>query len=91
MGCRHNHYLKRIEMINQEFIEDFAVIMEVEPNEIQGNLALTNDNWNSLAIISTIVLIDEYLGITIDGDKLKACSSVGELWSLIQKVKESPE
>jgi acyl carrier protein len=89
MGSRHAENLKRIKMVNQEFIDDFAAILEVEPEEINANLALTTDNWNSLSIVSTIVLIDEYLGLTIDGDKLRACTFVGELWSLIQNAQDS--
>ena len=76
-------------MDNQEFIADLAAILEIEPEEVHNELVLNNDNWNSLAIVSAIVLIDEHLGIAIEGDKLRACSSVGELLSLIQDAKSN--
>jgi acyl carrier protein len=71
-------------MEKKAFMEDLAAVLEVEPAELCEDLELNRDNWNSLAIVSAIVLLDEQFGITIEGDKLRECSSVGNLWSLIE-------
>jgi acyl carrier protein len=73
-------------MSKEAFMEDLAAILEVEPDELNHDFALDQDRWNSLAIVSTIVLIDEQFAVTIEGDKLRECASVDELWSLIQDV-----
>lgn len=65
-------------------MEDLAAILEVEPTELHMDFELDRDNWNSLTIVTAIVLIDEQFGINIEGDKLRQCSSVGGLWQLIQ-------
>ena len=71
-------------MNNQQFMEDLAAVLEVEPEELQVDFPFTRDNWNSLAIVSTIVLIDEQFGVAVEGEKLRDCSSVGVLLELIQ-------
>ena len=70
-------------------MEDLAAILEVEPTELHMDYGLDRDNWNSLAIVTAIVLIDEQFGINIEGDKLRQCYSVGGLWQLIQNGLES--
>lgn len=74
-------------MSKEEFIEDLAAIFEVETEELHDDFVLDKNNWNSLAIISAIVLIDEQYGITIEGDKLRECLSVGGLLQLIHEAK----
>ena len=74
-------------MSKEEFIEDLAAIFEVDIEELHDDFVLDKNNWNSLAIISVIVLIDEQYGITIEGDKLRECMSVDDLLQLILKEK----
>lgn len=66
------------------FFEDMAAILEADPTDLHEEFVLDRDNWNSLAIVAAIVLIDEQFGTTIEGDKLRECTSIGELWQLIQ-------
>jgi acyl carrier protein len=73
-------------MENLQFVEDLAAVLEVEPEELQSDFAFTKDNWNSLAIVTTIVLIDEQFGVAVEGEKLRQCSTVGALWELIQSA-----
>lgn len=75
-------------MKNQEFLEDMSAILEVEVDELHDNFALDNDNWNSLAIVSAIVLIDEQFGLAIPGEKLRSCKSLGNLWALIKEAQK---
>jgi len=76
-------------MSKEAFMEDLAAILEVEPTELHMDYGLDRDNWNSLTIVTAIVLIDEQFGINIEGDKLRQCYSVGGLWQLIQNGLES--
>jgi acyl carrier protein len=76
-------------MSKEAFMEDLAAILEVDPTELHMDYGLDRDNWDSLAIVTAIVLIDEQFGINIEGDKLRQCSSVGGLWQLIQNGLEA--
>jgi acyl carrier protein len=77
------------EMSKEFFMEDLAAILEIEPTEINMDCGLDRSNWNSLAIVAAIALIDEQFGINIEGDKLRECASVGDLWKLIQNAVEA--
>lgn len=76
-------------MSKEVFMEDLAAIFEIEPSELTMDYGLDRNNWNSLAIVAAIALIDEQFGINIEGDKLRQCSSVGGLWQLIQNGLEA--
>lgn len=71
-------------MGKETFMEDLAAVLEVEPAELDDGFELNRDNWDSLAIVTVIVLLDEQFGITIEGSKLRECLSVGALWNLIE-------
>jgi acyl carrier protein len=79
-----------VQMDNSQFKEDLAAILEVEPEEVTDDLELHSGNWNSLSIVSAIVLIDELFGVAIDGEKLRQCQNVGSLWQLIQAATTAP-
>jgi acyl carrier protein len=74
--------------INTFFMEDLAAILEADPEELHEEFSLHSENWNSLSIVSAIVLIDEQFGISIEGEKLRQCATVGALWDLIQKARD---
>jgi acyl carrier protein len=71
--------------INPLFMEDLAAILEADPEELREEFSLHSGNWNSLSIVSAIVLIDEQFGISIEGEKLRQCATLGALLELIQK------
>jgi acyl carrier protein len=70
--------------VKTPFMEDLATILEVGPEELHEGFSLHSGNWNSLSIVSAIVLIDEYYNVSIEGEKLRQCATVGSLWALIQ-------
>lgn len=74
-------------MSKERFLEDFAAILEVEPADLQDDFRLTPDNWDSLAIVATVVLIDEHFGVSVLGETLRNCSRVGELWQAVQQAR----
>lgn len=71
-------------MINKQFLEDIAAVLEASPEELNNSFPFTRDNWNSLSIVSAIVIIDEHFGLTIPGEKLRDCQSFGDLIGLIK-------
>lgn len=71
---------------DQAFLRGLADILEVAPEAVGPELALTGDTWDSLAIVSTIGLIDECFGGTVNGARLRACSTVAGLLELAREA-----
>ena len=67
-----------------EFYEGLAEILEVDVSEVGPDLALDEGNWDSLAIVSTIALIDEVYDKTISGEALEGCRTVGDLEKAVE-------
>ncbi|MEH7354532.1 acyl carrier protein [Neobacillus drentensis] len=67
-----------------EFLVELADLLEVEKSELTSGYPLEeNENWDSLAFISVLVMIDEHFQLTISNDALRKCSVVGDLLKLI--------
>jgi len=71
-----------------KFYEGMAEIFEVEPEAITPEFDLTNANadWDSLAIVSTIALVDDCFNVTLDGESLAACKTIGDIEALVAKA-----
>jgi acyl carrier protein len=67
------------------FLNRLARVLEVAPESIDAPFVLDDRNWDSVAIISTIALIDDHFDTTVSGEGLQNCKSVGELLDLIRK------
>lgn len=67
-----------------EFHEGLAEILEVEPDQVTSDLSLEEGNWDSLAIVSTIALIDEIYDQTVSADALGECKTVGDVEALVR-------
>lgn len=69
-----------------KFYEGMAEILEVEPNRIDGNFELNSGEapWDSLAVVSTIALIDELFSKTVDGKSLTECEKISDIEKLIE-------
>jgi acyl carrier protein len=76
-------------MNDQAFLEGLAEVLQVEQDAVQPVLELTDGNWDSLAILSAIALIDEHYGVTVAGEDLKACNTVGGIQQLIHSSVKS--
>jgi len=66
------------------FYEGLAEIFEVDVKEITPQFDLTSHNWDSLAIISTIALIDECYNKLVDGSVLAQCVFVSDVEALVR-------
>jgi len=61
------------------FYEGLAEIFEVEATEITPQFDLIAHNWDSLAIVSTLALIDECFDKLVDGSVLAKCTTVADV------------
>lgn len=66
------------------FLADLAVLLETSPESITEDYPLNDNNWDSLAVISAIAMIDKHFNTTVPGHALSSSSSVGELLGLIR-------
>jgi acyl carrier protein len=69
------------------FYEGLAETFEVDVSEIEPGFSLVDHNWDSLAIVSVIALIDECDDVMLNGTALSKCVTVADLEALIAKAK----
>jgi acyl carrier protein len=65
------------------FYEGLAEILDIAPDAVRPELALADYTWDSLAIVSTIALIDECSGRLVEAAALSRCERVGDIEALI--------
>lgn len=71
------------------FLNELAEIFEVETSELKEGYELDEyTNWDSLAHISVIVLIDEHFNLSVSNEHLRKCVKLSDLFYLIQNKKE---
>jgi len=66
------------------FITGLAEIFEVSESEITPDFDLAAHNWDSLAIVSVIALVDECSNKLLDGSALADCKTVADIEALTQ-------
>lgn len=71
-----------------EFYEGLAEILEVDTGEVNSDLDL-GESWDSLAIVSTIALIDDVHDIQVRPEKLADCKTVGDIEKLVAAEKDA--
>ncbi len=73
------------------FHEGLAEILEVAPASIHPQFVLTSGeaDWDSLAIVSTIALIDDCYNVMLNGKKLAACETVADIETLIEAARNA--
>ncbi len=71
-----------------EFYEGLAEILEVDEAEVTPELEL-GETWDSLAIVSTIALIDDVHDIQVRPEKLADCKTVGDIEALVSAEKDA--
>jgi acyl carrier protein len=66
------------------FYEGLAEILDIEPDAVGPELVLADHIWDSLAIVSTIALIDECSNKLVDAKALVRCETVSDIDALIE-------
>ena len=72
----------------KEFLAELADLLEVDAEDLNDDYELDRENFDSVAVVSTIALIDEYFDVTVNGKSLSQAKTVGEIMDLIKKAKE---
>jgi acyl carrier protein len=72
-----------------KFYEGMAEIFEIDPAQITPQFDLTSADaqWDSLALVSTIALVDDCFNVMLDGTALAACKTIGDIEALIEQAK----
>ena len=70
----------------KEFLSKLADALEIDANDISIETHLSSLDWDSLAIISTIALVDECLGEVISAEKIAECQTIGDIVGLGEKI-----
>jgi acyl carrier protein len=74
-----------------EFYEGLAEIFEIDISKISQTFQLDSGEaaWDSLAIVSTIALVDDCFNVMLDGKSLGECQTIGDIERLIESVRKS--
>lgn len=72
-----------------EFYEGMAEILELEPSEIRPDLSLEEVSWDSLAVVSTIALVDDVYGVTLNPNALAECSTIADIERLAEAERDA--
>jgi acyl carrier protein len=73
-------------MTVQTFIENFADALEMNPAELSPQAEFKElANWDSLAALSAIAMIDEKYSVPVGGADLEKSGTVQELWDLVSQ------
>lgn len=77
-------------MTKEEFVQEFIEALEIEDASLIKETTVFKDleEWDSLAALSTISLIGDEFGVTINNKVLRSVETLGELYDLvIEKTK----
>tara|TARA_A100001388_G_scaffold275703_1_gene261741 strand:+ start:1041 stop:1286 length:246 start_codon:yes stop_codon:yes gene_type:complete len=66
------------------FYEEFASLLGIQRDSISKDSVLSEIEWDSMALISTMALIDEVFGIVVSGDQLTECITIADILMLIK-------
>ena len=68
---------------NQVFLSALAEALELDSSALSSTTTFSEIEWDSLAVISAIALIDEHFGVLVSGQAISECTGVPDLFSLI--------
>ncbi|MBQ8147381.1 MAG: acyl carrier protein [Lachnospiraceae bacterium] len=72
-------------MTNQEKLEHIAEILDLEVEEINEDTVLSEyEEWDSVAILSFIALMDEEFGKAVKGAEIRALETVKDLMDMME-------
>lgn len=72
--------------MEQKFLELFKDVLEIEDRELSAEDRFRDYNeWDSLANLSVIAMIDEEYGVVIDNNEFRKINTLAELMNEIKK------
>jgi len=74
----------------EEFTEEFAEMLGVDANSMNVQTDLTAlPEWDSVAYLSAMVLIDERLGVSIRPDAISDAKTFGDILRVVEPALEA--
>lgn len=72
-----------------EFIEKFADIFDdIDVTSLSGDTKFRElEDWDSIAGLSVIGMVDEEYGVTFNADDMRACQTIEDLYNMVQSKK----
>jgi acyl carrier protein len=71
-------------MERAEFLSLLDELLELEPGTLKGDEALDSlENWNSLAVIGFMALVNDHCGAILSPKQISACTTANQLADLI--------
>ena len=71
----------------EDFLSELAEIVEVDA-VAPGDVLEEFEDWDSLAVLSVIAMIDGKYGVTVSGDQVRGAGTAGALFDLVQSKKK---
>lgn len=69
----------------EEFVTYLADALQQPDAQIQPSDKLRElPNWDSLAVLTTLAMIDEQYGVSLSGAELQSCESVEQLFAKVE-------
>ncbi|MDE5807468.1 MAG: acyl carrier protein [Muribaculaceae bacterium] len=63
-------------------------MLECDPSELTGATKFRElEDWDSIAGLSVIGMVDEEYGVTFNAEDMKACQTIGDLFERMQVKK----
>lgn len=72
-------------MDKTKFLNEFAKVMELDVVKVLTGAEQLADikEWDSLAVLGFIAMVDRHMSKTLNVDKITQCKTVDDLWTLI--------
>ena len=83
------YYLELMEKVmnKTEFIAAIADELNEEITNVNDQTVLADiEGWDSMAVLGVIALIDSQFGVVVEGDALGKCTTVGDIFELINSM-----
>jgi acyl carrier protein len=71
-----------------DFLAKIAAILEVDA-VTEGDDLKSFEQWDSLAVLSVIAMLDANYGVNLRAADLQSAASAGALWAVVQQHKAS--
>ena len=68
----------------KNFVNDLTKVTEANDQLTDESVLQDTALWDSLAIVSTIALINQHFSVRVSGLELAECKTVGDILSLIK-------
>ena len=72
--------------MEKEFLEKFKEVLEIEDRDLSlSDKFREYEEWDSLAFLSVIAMIDEEYDVLIEGKDFKELQTLGDIWNAIKE------